>query len=89
MLKGQGYNSVEFFTGVRDAEESPLLVAVARKRPVKTQQAGKGLAGAVVISDGAIIACCSKSRVEVVNKSSHQSKPRLQSHIRDNTLPFR
>jgi hypothetical protein len=30
-------------------EESPLLEAIARERLVKTQQAGKGLAGAVVI----------------------------------------
>jgi hypothetical protein len=36
-------------TSVHEAEESPLLVAAARKRLVKTQQAGKGLAGAVVI----------------------------------------
>jgi hypothetical protein len=33
----------------REAEESPLLVAVARERLVKKWQAGKGLAGAVVI----------------------------------------
>jgi hypothetical protein len=32
-----------------EAEESPLLEAVARERPVKTQQAGKDFAGAVVI----------------------------------------
>jgi hypothetical protein len=32
-----------------EAEESPLLEAVVRERLVKTQQAGKGLAGAVVI----------------------------------------
>jgi hypothetical protein len=32
-----------------EAEKSPLLEAVTRKRLVKTQQAGKGLAGAVVI----------------------------------------
>jgi hypothetical protein len=31
-----------------EAEESPLLEAVARERLVKTQQAGKFLAGAVV-----------------------------------------
>jgi hypothetical protein len=36
---------------VREAEESPLLEAVARERLVKTQQAGKGLAGAVVICE--------------------------------------
>jgi hypothetical protein len=35
-------------TWARKAEESPLLDAVAKKRLVKTQQAGKGLAGAVV-----------------------------------------
>jgi hypothetical protein len=34
---------------VRAAEESPLFKAVARKRLVKTEQAGKGLEGAVVI----------------------------------------
>jgi hypothetical protein len=41
-----------------EAEESPLLVAVTRERLVKTEQAGKDLAGAVVIciSDGAVIA---------------------------------
>jgi hypothetical protein len=33
----------------REAEESSLLEAVARERLLKTQQAGKGLAGAVVI----------------------------------------
>jgi hypothetical protein len=34
-----------------EAEESPLLEAVARERLVKTKRAGKGLAGAVVISE--------------------------------------
>jgi hypothetical protein len=34
-----------------EAEESPLLEAVAGEGPVKTQQAGKGLAGSVVICD--------------------------------------
>jgi hypothetical protein len=34
--------------GAREAEESPMLEAVARERLLKTQQAGKGLAGAVV-----------------------------------------
>jgi hypothetical protein len=48
---------------VREAEEFPLLEAVARERLVKTQQAGKGLAGAVVISGGAVIACSSDSCV--------------------------
>jgi hypothetical protein len=34
---------------VREAEKSQLLEAVAGERLMKTQQAGKGLAGAVVI----------------------------------------
>jgi hypothetical protein len=34
---------------VHEAEETPLLETVARERLVKTQQAGKGLMGAVVI----------------------------------------
>jgi hypothetical protein len=34
---------------VQEAEESPLLKAVAREWLLKTLQAGKGLAGAVVI----------------------------------------
>jgi hypothetical protein len=36
---------------MREAEESPLLEAVARKRLMKRQQAGKGLAGTVVICE--------------------------------------
>jgi hypothetical protein len=32
-------------------EKSPLLEAVTREQLVKTQQAGKGLAGAVVICE--------------------------------------
>jgi hypothetical protein len=32
-----------------EPEESPLLEAAVRERLVKTQEAGKGLAGAVVI----------------------------------------
>jgi hypothetical protein len=50
------YLGQEFYSGVcldwtwrREAEESPLLEAVARERLVKTQQAGKGFAGAAVI----------------------------------------
>jgi hypothetical protein len=39
---------------MREAEESPQLEAVARKRLVKTQQAGVGLAATVVISGGAV-----------------------------------
>jgi hypothetical protein len=35
----------------RDIEESPLLETVARERLVKTQQAEKCLAGAVVICE--------------------------------------
>jgi hypothetical protein len=34
-----------------EAEESPLLEAVTRELLVKTPQAGKGLAGAVVICE--------------------------------------
>jgi hypothetical protein len=34
---------------VREVEEYPLLETVARKRLIKTQHAGKDLAGAVVI----------------------------------------
>jgi hypothetical protein len=47
---------------VCQAEESPLLEAVARERLVKTQQAGKGLAGAVVIC-GAVNTCTNESCV--------------------------
>jgi hypothetical protein len=36
---------------VREAEESTLLEAVAKERLVKTQQAGKGLAGDVICGD--------------------------------------
>jgi hypothetical protein len=48
-----------------EAEVSPLLETVTRERLVKTQQAGKGLAGAVVICElwislGAVIACSSE-----------------------------
>jgi hypothetical protein len=35
----------------REAKESPLLEAVAREQLMKTQQAGKDFAGAVVISE--------------------------------------
>jgi hypothetical protein len=35
-------------TSAREAEETPLLETVARERLVKTQQAGKGLACAVL-----------------------------------------
>jgi hypothetical protein len=38
-------------TQAREAEKSPLLGAVAWKQLVKTQQAGKGLVGAVVICE--------------------------------------
>jgi hypothetical protein len=36
---------------VREAEESPLLEAIAKERLVMTQQAGKCLVGAVVICE--------------------------------------
>jgi hypothetical protein len=65
--------SVEFCMGgyegrtwAREAEKSPLLKTAARERLVKTQQAGKGLADAVVIckfveiSSGAVNACSSE-----------------------------
>jgi hypothetical protein len=49
---------VQFCTGIceertraREAEESSLLEAAARERLVKTQQAGKDLAGVVVICE--------------------------------------
>jgi hypothetical protein len=55
--KRQSYFS-QFCTGgcegriwAGDAKESQLLEAVVRERLVKTQQAGKGLAGAVVICE--------------------------------------
>jgi hypothetical protein len=35
-------------TWAREAEEVPLIEAVARERPMKTQQGGEDLAGAVV-----------------------------------------
>jgi hypothetical protein len=48
----------QFYTGVceertwgREGKESPVLEAVAREGLVKTQQFGKGLAGAVVICE--------------------------------------
>jgi hypothetical protein len=48
---------------VREAEETPLLESVARERLVKTQQAGNILAGAEVISGGAVTAYSSESCV--------------------------
>jgi hypothetical protein len=39
----------EYRTCAREAEDSPLLEAFTRERLVKTQQAGKVLAGSVVI----------------------------------------
>jgi hypothetical protein len=36
---------------VHEAEESPLLEAIARERLMKTQQAGRSIAGAVVICE--------------------------------------
>jgi hypothetical protein len=38
-------------TSAREAEDSPLLEAVARKQLVRTQQSGKGLACTVVICE--------------------------------------
>jgi hypothetical protein len=50
-------------TWAREAEESPLLEAVAKERLMKTQQAGKRLSGCcgdlwiVALSDSAVITC--------------------------------
>jgi hypothetical protein len=44
------YGGCEERTSAREAEESPLIEAVARER-LKTQKAGKGLAGAMVICE--------------------------------------
>jgi hypothetical protein len=44
-------------TWARQDEEAPLLEAVAKAWLAKTQQAGIGLAGIVVISGGAVITC--------------------------------
>jgi hypothetical protein len=70
-----------------EAEESPVLEAVTRERPVKTQHAGKSLAGAVEISGGAVMVCSSEWCV-VVNKPNTQSKiPSRVTHIpRDRTF---
>jgi hypothetical protein len=38
-------------TWARETQKSPLLEAVDNERLVKTQQAGKGLVGAVVICE--------------------------------------
>jgi hypothetical protein len=43
--------SCEERTWAREAEESPLLEAVAREQMMKTQHAGKCLAGAEVICE--------------------------------------
>lgn len=37
---------------MREAEESSLIEAIAKERLAKTQKAGKGLVGAVVICEG-------------------------------------
>jgi hypothetical protein len=67
-------------TSAREADESPLLEAVARERLVNTKQAGKYLEDDVCIveiSNSAVIACSSESFALVVNKSIRRSKPRL------------
>jgi hypothetical protein len=85
----RGYQCDKFSPVVREsvsteAEESPLLEAVTRERPVETQQTKKlsvccsGLQG-VEISDGAIIKCSHESCVKVVNKPNYQPKSRLKS----------
>jgi hypothetical protein len=65
-----------------DIKEAQMLKAITRERLMKTQQAGKVLACAVVnaeygYSDGAVITYNSELCVGVVNKSNIQSKPRL------------
>jgi hypothetical protein len=57
-LRGSFQLRVEFCMGgcvdrarAREAEESPPLEAAARERLMETQQAGKGLAGTVVICE--------------------------------------
>jgi hypothetical protein len=45
----QARDKVSSQSSAWEAEEFPLLQAIARERLVKTQQAGKGLAGAVAI----------------------------------------
>jgi hypothetical protein len=58
-----------------EAEESPLSEVVTREQLMKTQQAGKDLACAVVISsDGGIITCSYVSCCKVVNTFNIQSK---------------
>jgi hypothetical protein len=60
-----------------EAEGSPLLEAVAKERLVKTQQAGKGLAGAVVICEilSLAVAPIVRSRVyKLANNSNIQSE---------------
>jgi hypothetical protein len=60
----------------RETDDSPVLEAVPRERLMKTLQAGNVLEGAVMIC-GDVITCSSESCVQMVNKSIHQTKPRL------------
>jgi hypothetical protein len=75
-----------------EAEESPLLEAVARERLVKIAGCKRfsGCCGdllIVEISDSAVITCSSESCCKVVNKSIHQSKtPSRVTHIRENII---
>jgi hypothetical protein len=64
-----------------EAEQSPLLEAAARERLVKTQEAGKGLAGAVEISFGAVIACSSESSI---NPFTNANPVHSHTRTRDN-----
>jgi hypothetical protein len=50
-LKGSSVQEAEDRTRACEAEEFPLLEAAVREQLVKTQQAGKGLAGAMVICE--------------------------------------
>jgi hypothetical protein len=67
-------------TSAREADESPMLEAVAREWLVKIQQAGKDFEYdlcTVKISNGAVIACSIQLFVQVVNESIRQAKCRL------------
>jgi hypothetical protein len=70
-------------TWADEAEESPLLEAVAREQLVEDTAGQKrfskrcGGLWIVEISSGAVIARSSGSYVWVVNRSIHQSKPHL------------
>jgi hypothetical protein len=78
-----GIDKCSIRAAVWEAEESPLLTSVIRKRLLKTMRAGEDLLFAVAICKlwrlavALLINCSSESCVQVVNKSVHQSIPRL------------